>query len=370
MIDRIDWPAATEQPKDPFGIALRDGSFVYGDIVAIGADTVTIRSTRHGDAVLKRSEVLSLRRLHSTKLVYDGPTGVLGWQAMTNQQDGSVIRNPYLPDATSPVVGGPGGALLIRTWNRSAFLDVTLPASVDVEFHLHSSKRPEFLIALGGSVHEPLRIETWDNVLVLACADQFKIIRRIQDNERDVALRVCYNSGQQQCSVYDPSGQLLTTWNSPVNPGKVPPGFVVQNRGLDLSLDLLRVRSWDGKAPAKLDPKQPRVEADDGRSASGNVTQVVSGPVSVQSPGGTTASFSPGEIDTIVFSPDLPTPTGHPSSPRVQRRHVPRRPHRLHHRRPGLVRHRLHQPAARRADDLAAPIAQRHRRDNRRAAAR
>jgi len=315
VIDRIDWPANPEPPKDPFAIALRDGSFIYGDLAAINGDAITIHSTRHGDAVLKRSEVLSIRRRQNAKLVYAGPTGDVGWEPMFNQQDGSVARNSGQFDTTSPVVTGPGGALLIRSWNRSAFLNVTLPQALDVEFRLHSSKRPEFLVALGGNVREPLRVETWDNVLVLAAGDQFKIIRRVQDDERSIALRVCWNPATQLCSVFAPSGEPITTWKLSTTPAASSPGFVVQNRGLDLSLDELRVRAWDGKAPGRVDPRQIRVDLDDGRTLGGTSVSGSQGTLSVQVPGSASMdSFPLGQVDAIVFSTDAPQVPAHATS--------------------------------------------------------
>jgi len=315
VIDRIDWPANPEQPKDPFAIALRDGSFIYGDLAAINANAITIHSTRHGDAVLKQSEVLIIRRRENAKLVYAGPTGDVGWEPMVNQQDGSVARNSGQFDTTSPVVTGPGGALLIRSWNRSAFLNVTLPQALDVEFRLHSSKRPEFLVALGGNVREPLRVETWDNVLVLAAGDQFKIIRRIQDDERNIALRVCWDPATQECSVFAPSGEQITTWKLSTPPSTSSPGFVVQNRGLDLSLDELRVRAWDGKAPGRVDSKQIRVDLDDGRTLGGTSVSGSQGMLSVQSPGSSSmASFPLSQVDAIVFSSEAPQVPAHATS--------------------------------------------------------
>jgi peroxiredoxin len=315
VIDRIDWPTIPAQPKDPFAIALRDGSFIYGDLSAIGADTISIHSTRHGDAVLKRSEVLSIRRRQNSKLVYAGPIGDVGWEPMINQQDGSVARNSGQFDTTTPVVTGPGGALLIRSWNRSAFLNVTLPPALDVEFRLHSSKRPEFLVALGGNVREPLRVETWDNVLVLAAGDQFKIIRRIQDDERNIALRVCWDPTTQECSVFAPSGEPITTWKLSTPPSTSTPGFVVQNRGLDLSLDELRVRAWDGKPPGRVDSKQTRLDLDDGRTVAGASVSGSQGMLSVQSPASSTATTFPlSQIDAIIFSPDAPQTPAHVTS--------------------------------------------------------
>jgi thiol-disulfide isomerase/thioredoxin len=217
-----------------------------------------------------------------------------------------------MADTTPPLVMAPGGALLIQSWNRSALLDITLPPAVDVEFRLHSTKRPEFLVAFGGSVREPLRIETWDNVLVAADGNDFKIIRKIEDNERDVALRVCWDMNQRLCSVFSPAGELITSWkvpgNAPANPSS---GFILQNRGLDLSLDMLRVRAWDGKSPAKIDPKQPHVELDDGRGVAGAITAGAQGSITIQAPGQAASSFPLGDVDAVVFSSDQPHAATH-----------------------------------------------------------
>jgi len=80
VLDRIDWTSTTVPATGPFSIALRDGSFLYGDLVSISPDSISIHSTRHGDTILKRSEVLNVRRLHRGNLLYAGPTGNVGWQ--------------------------------------------------------------------------------------------------------------------------------------------------------------------------------------------------------------------------------------------------------------------------------------------------
>ena len=72
VLRRIDQPQAQLPTTEPFGIALKDGSYIYGDLVSVTDKTVSIHSARHGDAVLKRSEVLSMRRLKSGNLAFAG----------------------------------------------------------------------------------------------------------------------------------------------------------------------------------------------------------------------------------------------------------------------------------------------------------
>jgi peroxiredoxin len=312
VLDRIDWTQSPAKSADPFVIALRDGSFLYGDLASVGDDSISIHSTHHGDTVLKRSEVLSARRVrHGSNLLFSGPTGNVGWKSMTLQQDGSVVGNQFMQEVTPTLVTGPGGELQIRTWNRCACLDIGLPDSVDVEFRVHSSMRPEFTLALGGTPRTTVRIETWDDELVLAAGDDFKAIRKIEDNERDIALRVCWDKKTEKCVVFSATGDLIAEWQAPNNiSGTV--GLVLQNKGLDLSLDLLRIRQWNGKPPARFDQKQPHVEFADGRIIGGGIVAGPAGSIQLKTPGQAAATqFTLADVDALVFSSDSPQIAAH-----------------------------------------------------------
>lgn len=314
VVDRIDWPAVPAQPAGPFSIALRDGSFIYGDLVDVGAETISIHSTRHGDAMLKRSEVLSVRRLHNGNLVYCGPTGDVGWKPMTNQQDGGVNMNSFGfgSDFAPALTTGPGGALWISNWNRSGRLDIDLPDSVDVEFSLSTWERPDFLLALGGNPRATLRIETWDDQLVVAVGEDFQAIEKIGDNQRQLTLRVCWDKVAQKCLIFNAEGTLLTDWHVPRSISSTAPGLVVENKGLNLSLDYLRVRQWDGNAPPKIDPKQTRVELADGRSVAGAIVPGAPGAIHVQAPGqAAVADFPIADVDALQLSSDAPEVPSH-----------------------------------------------------------
>ena len=84
-IHRMDWPAQPLPANDPFIISLRDGSSIYGDLVSISGSSVFIHGSRCGDVELKRTEVLSARRIKGGALLQAGPTGDAGWQPVKNQ---------------------------------------------------------------------------------------------------------------------------------------------------------------------------------------------------------------------------------------------------------------------------------------------
>src|SRR4051812_6919867 len=76
---RISRELPSAQITEAFAARLRDGSHLYGDLKSVTADTVNLHSRRHGDFSLKRSEVLSVRRLRGGSLSAAGPTGDVGW---------------------------------------------------------------------------------------------------------------------------------------------------------------------------------------------------------------------------------------------------------------------------------------------------
>ena len=231
---RIDQPLAALEPADPFGIVLRDGSRIYGDLVSMTGEAVAIRSARHGEAILKRSEVLSIRRRAGGDLLLAGPNGDAGWEAPSTETRRRTVVNggrmmkvavapakgrssskTPLPAIASNVVVNPGGGLLLPYWNRSTSLDLSLPEMVDVEFTVRSTAQPDFQLFLGAGEKQLLRIETWDDELMLTAGDQFKVIRALEPEEREVALRVCWDRKARKCSIFTSQGVLLADWNLP-----------------------------------------------------------------------------------------------------------------------------------------------------------
>ena len=306
---RVDQTLAAVAPADPFSIILRDGSHLYGDLISITDEAVLIRSARHGSTALKRTEVLSARRIRGDKLIVAGPTGDVGWRVPSAAKRNPSVPTPPSTAATAAqLTGGPGGALLLPYWNTGASLDLKLPERVDLEFRVRSSTRPDFQLLLGAKgAKESLRVETWDEDLVLVGADQFKVIRKISDSERSVALRICWDQKARKCSVFSPEGKWLADWSG-LAEGLAPAGcLVLQGKGRNLALEWLRVREWDGQPPPKLAGHLPRVELADGRILEGEIVSERENGITVRtSAAGPPSSFPLSEVDALIFSPDSP----------------------------------------------------------------
>ena len=103
------------------------------------------------------------------------------------------------------------------------------------------------------SFKERLRVaETWDDDLVLTVGDQFKTIRKITEDERDIALRICWDKKGRKCSVYTPVGELITDWDVPEDSSReeVQNWFYKTKDGTS-RWNSCGVHAWDGKPPCK-----------------------------------------------------------------------------------------------------------------------
>ena len=317
-LHRIDQALPSSAPVGPFRFVLRDGSHLYGDLGGISAETVTVHSERCGDLILPRPQVLAVRRIKGAALVYAGPLGESGWVPVPNEASDNGRRQ----GTTSGTLGnvptlltGPGGALALPFFGRAGTLALPLPPRAEVEFRVHAKDAPAFQITLRGGGKRRLRVETWGDELVLAADDFFESIRKLDPKEHDVALRVCWDQEARRCEIYTPAGNLLKQCALPEQKaGGSDTGLTVQNKGRDLSLDVLRVRAWDGQPLAVTDPGQGRVELDDGRVVIATVNGTEGGALTVPAPdGGPAASFPLEAVDAVVFSGE--TPSGDPHVP-------------------------------------------------------
>ena len=303
---RIDRTLPSVSGTDSFGIRLRDGSFIQGDLVSVAEKSVTIHSALHGEVVLKRSDLLSVQRIRGGDLVYSGPTGDVGWKPQSeNVNYGRNESGPEFP----PLVSGPGGALLMPYWNRGAVLNLDVPDRVEIEFRMRFSARPDFRMTLAAGQKQALSVETWDEDLVLTVSNQFKAIRKIAADEREVGLHLFWDRKAGKCSVFTPEGELISEWQVPAAGNDGTKYLTLQNKGRDLSLESLRVRAWNGKPPLKINVKQPYIELTDGRIIEGEAESDPEAALKVRASGKGTG-FAIKDVDTIIFSTNPPQVEG------------------------------------------------------------
>ena len=331
---RYDRPGEPGTVADPFAFVLRDGSHLYGSLVAITADAVAIHSARHGDVRLRRSAVLNLRRVSRDGLPAGGPTGTVDWRLLSDQdQSGNSTRPAFgtpAPTGVAALVTGPGGALELPYWNTAAFREMELPERVDLEFRVRATKRPDFSLVLEPGPVQNLRVATWGGEVVLAKGAQFVTLGHLADTDREVAFRVCWDRQTDHCLVFTPAGGRVADWQfeaadggdaarsaqAPVEDGRPPrsanagsshDGIMLYNKGRDLTLEGLRVRAWDGAPPSPADPARPGVWLADGRAVQGEIAGGSAESVRLWvGEADAVADFPLDGVDAIVFAPGVP----------------------------------------------------------------
>jgi hypothetical protein len=275
----------------------------------------------------------------ASNLLFAGPTGDRGWTKVVSEDPQSGNR-PQLPNAPaiSPFEEGPGGILAMPYWNSGAQLEMALPERVDVEFRISSTVQPDFFISFDVDAKQRLRVETWDDELVIVAGNNFKRLRKVEEKDRVVAFRVFWDRSTRQCAVYTPEGELVTEWQlppaeadapqvdasqgkktgeSPVTAARkrttirnkevvVKPGVTIQGKGRDLALEYLRIRAWDGKQPAKVDLAKTRVELGDGRTLISDIATIADGSLHLHSAQEAEQILPLADVEAIIFSPAQP----------------------------------------------------------------
>jgi peroxiredoxin len=304
---RIDQEQPATQPADSFSVVLRDGSHLYGNLLAVSPQAVLLHSTRHGQIALRRAEVLTVSRLKGDRLLASGPLGDLGWKRLVGADPGAPDDRVSRTAPLVPLQAGLGGTLPLRSWNSAAYFELNLPPLVEVAFRVTATKRPDFLLALESGPKDHLWIETWDDELVLTVGADFQHIRKLEPAEREVALQLCWDRAARKCSVYNVAGEMLTTWEVPVKNNVSTPRLALRNKGHDLALEHLRVRVWGGTVPVAVDRRQPHLQLSDGSVLAGTVSEGTAEALVVQRPdGGPPRTIPLSSIETIVFSAEPP----------------------------------------------------------------
>ncbi|MEM7146980.1 MAG: TlpA disulfide reductase family protein, partial [Verrucomicrobiota bacterium] len=299
---RVNFSTKGTQPAEPSSIRLRDGSRLYADVVAVDADSVTLQSDRHGEVRVKRDAVLSVRRLKGGRLKYAGPTSVAGWEGL----DEAKTRRQFWRE-------GSGGVLTQVGWNKRAFLKLKTDERVEIEVVLGSSVSPRFRMEfLTPEGKRGLTLETWDDELVLQ-GRQFASLRTLEDEDRELSLRLFWDRKTGRTAVFSDRGEKLAESKmAALEPEgeeaqtKTPKeeGLLLHNKGPELTLDSLRIRSWDGVVPEGRESVRPNVILMDGTMISGAVERLDGGTAIVrEATNGRRREVSWRNVESVEFDP-------------------------------------------------------------------
>jgi len=199
---------------------------------------------------------------------------------------------------------GPGGRPQSTRKKGSLFRKIEMPKQFEIDLELASSASPQFVLALGkdklnATSDQSLRLETWDNELVVVQDKVFEPVMTIKEGQRNVHLRLTFDSNVGQLQVFASNGDLLASVKG-IQAATGESMIHVRNRGEDLTLRRLSVyrRSSEVARPA-IDSGRSRVHLIDGQVIYGRLT-VAEGDACVVDHDGTRRDIDLDKVDRIT----------------------------------------------------------------------
>ena len=143
--------------------------------------------------------------------------------------------------------------------------EVKLPERFEVDLEFTSAEQPRFVVVLGKHRQQAVRLETWQDELVIVQGDLFEPVLTIEKDQHHVQLLLVFDSPAGVIEVFAATGELLAKVEE-VQPLEVDSEIAVHNRGEDLSLRRLRIgRHTKAGAQPPVDLSKSRVHLIDGQ---------------------------------------------------------------------------------------------------------
>ncbi len=284
---------ATRDGEYSFVVSSRGGVklFVDGTLVGLSATGKALNA------------VVALEVGFHTLRVEYGKVGERGAPALDLRWSGPAFRGQSLVGINPPPAWYRGEAGHLRTdrYMASIFRGMDLPDSFVMEVELAFEGNPSFVLGLGGDASnlgtgpQPLRVETWENELVILQNNLFETLTVFQEGTREVSLWLAYDAERGRLSVRDGLGRKLADLDG-VRSELRRSGLFLRNRSEEMTVRRLRVYPLDGRVMEEVaDPGAARVHLADGRILYGQLMQE-SGVASV---GGRVVEL--GDVDRVVL---------------------------------------------------------------------
>ncbi len=285
-------PARTEA----FEARLEDGSRLLAEVLGLDKDWLHLRSDWLGEFKVRRASVQALTRVRGDDLVFSASGPETRWSeslrlergedpfqdpfAVPAQPLAKVWRVSRSARANSAQTDEPqlwtrtaGGGFSTLSWSNTLASQITdgppPPLLLRLDARLGSARQPQFVFKFAFPDSD-LRVETWEDRLVLRLAHRFAVAPgRLRNQRSDLNFTVLWNRETGAAWLLDERGKelaVLPEETRPAPPLQPPksnsrqprterpslPSLSVENLGLDLTLHELTVTRWDGKPPPAL----------------------------------------------------------------------------------------------------------------------
>ena len=251
---------------DAFRVVLHTGDVLFGNLRSLDPRILELAGARYGDVRIPRELIAGIERINHDGLIYLGPAGRDGWT-------GNALEKHWREQTDGSLTSSTANALLVR--------DLRSENKLAVEIVLGFNQIPEFVLALGRDDENSLRLETWDDALVVCNQDDFLEIQRLQDDTSRIHLLMYVDMESRRMLICSPRGEVLAELEE-LNPKYVPQALSLRNVGSQLTLQHLRVERWNGTTLGSLVAGRTGVQQISGLLNYGVVESITDGKVTLR----------------------------------------------------------------------------------------
>jgi thiol-disulfide isomerase/thioredoxin len=294
-------PAARPKPAGEFCFELSGGDLLFGSLVALSAEEVTLDAPRLGLIHVRRADVRRmLRWREGAEVVYVGPNGLSEW-------DEGPSRGAWRQE---------GGHLVTDREGASLAADLGLPVRARVEFEISWSAKPDFTLALGTSGQageQALRFEVWDDDLVAiretdTDAD-LALLQKLTTGAGRAGFLVYLDQQRNMAAVFSAEGKRLAELSLPHAKAAAGPGVRLVNKRGNVRLERLRIARWDGELPREPEVQRSSIHRLDAAIVYGEIRGFdAAAKQLLVSERGIESRIDLGQVSSVVWSssPDSP----------------------------------------------------------------
>ena len=268
VLDSILFPKQSAPPTETFQISTASDDVWTADLISADNNTFLFSSQRHGQVRVNRDAIYALNRRESPNLVFDG-SQLMAWES--SKTDDSKV--PFLLDVDARPTWTPNAAGHLQTKQAKAsiFCAFDLPKRFEIDIEFTSTGPPGFVLAIGESIRNALRLETWADEVVIIQDTRFKRVLTFGRDRRSIRLRLMFDGADGTLNVFDVTGRLLVNIQD-VHPVTPKSGIFIRNRGKNLTVRRLNVyRQPTEGARQPIDPSKPQVYMTDGQIIYGHL---------------------------------------------------------------------------------------------------
>ena len=264
-LDFLEFESKKENSDLDFLIVTTMGDVIKANLIESNDKFFTFSSKRLSRIQIKRDAVYSLSRLNNPNIIFDG-SQFNKWNLAREE----TINNFLGKNDVSWMKGEAGHPFSNK--NKSV-LSTTLeiPEQFNLDLEISSSFAPRFLFAIGEGDRSAesdgaLKLETWDDEIVLVQGQIFEPVTTIRGGEKNIRLRLSYDSDSRKLQIFNANGSLLVKAEEVHVPVQTQANVSIRNRGENLNIKSMVFYKGAKRAGQEIvDTRRPRVLMDDGR---------------------------------------------------------------------------------------------------------